>query len=713
MSILTWRDVATPDLSGAGALQRNAADAMNNAFTSAQGSLLNFKDARANIADRDIINKMLTYQNPADLQAALADGSLIGPNGQYAHQSVLEGLPKNVGDMLQNSLTQANTSNVQAMTGHTQADTLNVQATTGHTQADTAAEQAKTAQDAILNQRSNAEYAANKALGPVINGLVADPAHQGATGVPLALSKLEQDPTFKIMTPEQQAAARAQLTNGLAAPTTASNALFDSIEAGAKARAQVAADANIRQLDQLPKTEDIYNAVQNTQDPRVRQLLQDHYAAKYPTLFPSQYSDKDLTRGPLGSPGGAELDPEHSLYAPGKYSYSAPAGGYSNTTVGQSLELGKTMREQNKNDVLDAKGNAVGSSAQTQYMMNDATRTTAAQALFNANPEKYKAQGAQSWDQIKLTPQNTDDMAKYNFEHFANTPEKLKGQWDSLNKDDINVIAKSGYDWDVARPIIIGRENGISLDAMVNKQANSLSNQLTAATAASQQAANNPVVANYAKYMAANSDDAMSAAKFAIANTSGLTGANPQTLANNISALIAKSRVHLSYDQAALALANSVHDDQFMSSTIKRDFHNAVNANDNKIMSFEGRHVDLDQAVQRAKEITDPTLVGQANAMMKNQLALQNANVSNTYYQKAFNDYKTARDNYALNPEKYADQYGKSLKNLGLANAFQGQTETDAIRKNPLDIHAPAPTQAPPGMASSIISQILNTPRPF
>lgn len=697
MSILTWRDVATPNLAPASEGIANATDAMNRAFASATGTVDGFKDQRANVADRNILNRAIQYQNPDDLAAAIHDGSVVGSDGQYAHPGTIAGLRSQVTDLLANALTKT----------QTQQDQANI----GNVQANTRSSTVNTDQMAILNARTNADDAAYRAATPTLTGLINKYTPQGAAGITDATKELESSPAFARLNPTQQAAARSSLYSGIAAPVDAGNALYTNTQAGIKAKATTAAEAQVRSLDQLKTQEEIFNGVKNINDPMVKQMVQDHYAQQYPTLFQKPFSSIDQNTGVMGQIGGMELNPEMALYAPGKYGYAAPKDGWSNTTVADASALGDKMREANKNDVLapDKNGNMVptGSSAKTQYMMVNGTMETAAKALVKQDPQTYGT----DWKNIKLTPQNTEAMARYTFDQIPHDTQALSKVWTSLRPEDLNAIAQSGYNWDVARPMIIARENGTTVDALAKKGLDQQQAQLAAVTGNAQQAAANPLVTNYNTFMKANSgNDADAAAKFAIANSPAMQGANPLTVADNIRALIRNAKdangkaISVSPDQAALALVNSIHDDQF-GSGVGRWLHNTTDTNSNKISSFNGRHIDLGQAASKLTEVARPDTASQAETFAKTQTAMRMAPLVNADFQAKYAHYQDMARAYKLDPtnQTVAQNYAEAVRNLRVSSAYQGMNDRDAMLANPLSVNT-APSSD--NKASQILSQI-------
>lgn len=75
-SPLTWQQVIAPDFSGTALSQRTAADALNRAVTSVSGGLDKFKDWQTTTADNAGMTAALRFQNPDELRAALANGTL-------------------------------------------------------------------------------------------------------------------------------------------------------------------------------------------------------------------------------------------------------------------------------------------------------------------------------------------------------------------------------------------------------------------------------------------------------------------------------------------------------------------------------------------------------------------------------------------------------------------------------------------------------------
>lgn len=108
MAPLTWRNVEAPNFSPAIDGVRTAGYLLNNAFKSADSGIEGFTQAREKQADRDVLGRSLAYSDPAALQTALANGTILGGAGDYASAGALRTLGNRAGDLLSNATTQQN-----------------------------------------------------------------------------------------------------------------------------------------------------------------------------------------------------------------------------------------------------------------------------------------------------------------------------------------------------------------------------------------------------------------------------------------------------------------------------------------------------------------------------------------------------------------------------------------------------------------------------
>lgn len=108
MAPLTWRNVDAPNFSPASDGLRTAGYLLNNAFGAADKSIGGFIQAREQQADRDVLGRALSYSDPAALQEALSNGTILGGAEGYASAGALRTLGNRAGDLLSNATTQQN-----------------------------------------------------------------------------------------------------------------------------------------------------------------------------------------------------------------------------------------------------------------------------------------------------------------------------------------------------------------------------------------------------------------------------------------------------------------------------------------------------------------------------------------------------------------------------------------------------------------------------
>lgn len=106
MATLTWRNVDAPDFRPAMEGVRNATTLLSNAFDRAGGVVDQFTQARSDAADRAVMQRMLGLQDPEAYKAALADGSLVGPQADRVSTGTLANLDSRVGSLLDRAVRQ-------------------------------------------------------------------------------------------------------------------------------------------------------------------------------------------------------------------------------------------------------------------------------------------------------------------------------------------------------------------------------------------------------------------------------------------------------------------------------------------------------------------------------------------------------------------------------------------------------------------------------
>lgn len=106
MATLTWQNVDAPDFRPAMEGVRNATTLLSNAFDRAGGIVDQFTQARTDAADRAVMQRMLGLQDPEAYKAALADGSLVGPQADRVSTGTLANLDSRVGSLLDRAVRQ-------------------------------------------------------------------------------------------------------------------------------------------------------------------------------------------------------------------------------------------------------------------------------------------------------------------------------------------------------------------------------------------------------------------------------------------------------------------------------------------------------------------------------------------------------------------------------------------------------------------------------
>ena len=106
MATLTWRNVDAPDFRPAMEGVRNATTLLSNAFDRAGGMVDQFTQARSDAADRAVMQRMLGLQDPKAYKAALADGSLLGPQADSVSTGTLANLDSRVGSLWDRAIRQ-------------------------------------------------------------------------------------------------------------------------------------------------------------------------------------------------------------------------------------------------------------------------------------------------------------------------------------------------------------------------------------------------------------------------------------------------------------------------------------------------------------------------------------------------------------------------------------------------------------------------------
>ena len=107
MAQITWRNVDAPDFSGSLDGIKTAAYLFGNAGNTLSQGLGDFRQAQQDQAASAVTQNALKFTDPAQYQAALADGSLFnGIDTSQLNARTLNGLSSRTGDLINNALNQ-------------------------------------------------------------------------------------------------------------------------------------------------------------------------------------------------------------------------------------------------------------------------------------------------------------------------------------------------------------------------------------------------------------------------------------------------------------------------------------------------------------------------------------------------------------------------------------------------------------------------------
>lgn len=101
---LTWRNVDAPQFGQTIQGLNTATSMIQNALKDTSGLIGDFKDMRAENADRAIRERMLQFQDPEAYRQALIDNSLFGSEGAYASNKLLSEADARVGTLADQAL---------------------------------------------------------------------------------------------------------------------------------------------------------------------------------------------------------------------------------------------------------------------------------------------------------------------------------------------------------------------------------------------------------------------------------------------------------------------------------------------------------------------------------------------------------------------------------------------------------------------------------
>ena len=107
MAQITWRNVDAPNFSGSLDGIKTAAYLFGNAGNTLSQGLGDFRQAQQDQAASAVTQNALKFTDPAQYQAALADGSLFnGIDTSQLNARTLNGLSSRTGDLINNALNQ-------------------------------------------------------------------------------------------------------------------------------------------------------------------------------------------------------------------------------------------------------------------------------------------------------------------------------------------------------------------------------------------------------------------------------------------------------------------------------------------------------------------------------------------------------------------------------------------------------------------------------
>ena len=107
MATLTWRNVDSPNFTGAMAGYRSSAKLLNNAFDSLRQGLGDFQAQRTADADSQVLANSLQFTDPAAYQEALKSGAILGGiDPSRVSSQALEALASRAGTLINNSANE-------------------------------------------------------------------------------------------------------------------------------------------------------------------------------------------------------------------------------------------------------------------------------------------------------------------------------------------------------------------------------------------------------------------------------------------------------------------------------------------------------------------------------------------------------------------------------------------------------------------------------
>lgn len=407
MARLQYQNTAAPDFSASLAgiaqvprLLAGAADATKGLFAGLQAQ-------QTGIADRILAERALAYQDPASLQAALANGTLIGDQSGRVSVDALAALGNRVGGLT------AQGTNLDALT-RTRND--NALRDAGKADAAEYLRSSQTGNAAMAKERFNAG---------------------GITGLPLAdqmeLAKVGQN-----------------LQQGDLSRATGDHNLFKSLE-------------NERRLTELASAQDYVfrnsydgaSALGASQragvtDPRVAAALRAGLSSDYPAQFNpgAQSPMMGSAGGGGGSRGGG--------YTPSAQGTAGTKDGSVYDTTFEFKRTSQPITAMAMGDIQTMQGGmqkTQGHSPLGAFQINKATLEDFAPRVLGAD-----------WKNQPFSPENQDKIGEAIFN--ARKDGNLKGTWAAL--PDSRPGAYANRSWDDVKGEIAQRETGQSLQSRVN-----------------------------------------------------------------------------------------------------------------------------------------------------------------------------------------------------------------------------------------------------
>ena len=107
MATLTWRNVDSPNFTGAMAGYRSSAELLNNAFNNLRQGLGDFQAQRTAEADSQVLANSLQFTDPAAYQEALKSGAILGGiDPTRVSSQAIEALASRAGTLINNSANE-------------------------------------------------------------------------------------------------------------------------------------------------------------------------------------------------------------------------------------------------------------------------------------------------------------------------------------------------------------------------------------------------------------------------------------------------------------------------------------------------------------------------------------------------------------------------------------------------------------------------------